>query len=414
MAPKEDTIVKKRKIHAFTSITSNYLPKARVLARSLKSVSPDVCVHLCLNDMPPPGFEMAAEPFDRLILLEDLEIPHKRGWIFGHSLVELCTAVKGFAFTEIFRNTEAEKVFYFDPDIVVFGRFEDLLERLDQGSIMLTPHLTEPEDDLDAVADNEIASLKHGVFNLGFLGVRRTEEGMKFLDWWRSRLYHFCRDDIPGGLFTDQRWVDLAPCFFDGVVILRDPAFNVATWNLTHRLAEGSLETGIFINGSPLGFYHFSGFDSGAQEVMLKKYGRSAPVLFALRQWYVDACEREGQSVLGNRPSVYAAYSNGEIITAHQRAVYRSRPDVQKAFPDPFMADDVNRSYFHWYRAHYGDGSVSSSPMDMTVPYGQTFTEFAVYTKKKIAGSARLPRASKFFLMKAVDAVLAASRPLLS
>jgi len=403
--------LKTPEIHAFTSITSNYLPKARVLARSLKRAYPDVCMHLCLNDLPPPEFAMRSEPFDRLILLEDMEIPNMRGWIFGHSLVELCTAVKGFAFKHIFKTTKAEKIFYFDPDIVVFGRFADLLHQLDRGSILLTPHLTEPEEDVEAVADNEIASLKHGVYNLGFLGVRRTPQGMKFLDWWSSRLYHFCQDDIPGGLFTDQRWVDLAPCFFDEVVILRDPAFNVATWNLTHRVAEGSLETGIRINGKPLGFYHFSGFDSGAQEIMLKKYGRSAGVLFALRQWYVEACKREGQELLGNRASVYARYSNGEIITAHQRAVYRARPDVQKAFPDPFLAEDMNRSYYHWYKAHYGDGGASSAPMGVDVPYSRALSEFALYTKKKILSSPRLPGPCKPFLVKALDAALAVSRP---
>lgn len=371
-------------------------------------------MHLCLNDEPPSDFDLRQEPFDNLIVLDSLDIPNKKGWIFGHSLVELCTAVKGLAFQKIFGETAADKVFYFDPDIVVFGRFDELVAHLERGSILLTPHLTDPEEDLGAVADNEIASLKHGVFNLGFLGIRRTGEGMRFLDWWSARLYHFCRDDIPGGLFTDQRWVDLAPCFFDDMVILRDPAFNVATWNLTHRVAEGSLKTGILINGKPLGFYHFSGFDSGAQEIMLKKYGRSASVLFALRQWYVDACRREGQDLLGARPSVYACYSHGEPITHHQRVVYRSRPDVQKAFPDPFFADDVTRSYFHWYKAHYGNGTNAPRTLTVDAPYKQVFSEFVAYTKKKILGSPRLGRVSKRLLTKAVEAFMTMTRPFLT
>ncbi|MGQ9670535.1 MAG: glycosyl transferase [Desulfosoma sp.] len=403
--------MKPQSIHAFTSITCNYIPKARVLARSLKSVCPDVHMHLCLNDEPPSDFDLRREPFDNLIVLDSLDIPNKKGWIFGHSLVELCTAVKGLAFQKIFRETAADKVFYFDPDIVVFGRFDELAAHLERGSILLTPHLTDPEEDLGAVADNEIASLKHGVFNLGFLGIRRTGEGMRFLDWWSARLYHFCQDDIPGGLFTDQRWVDLAPCFFDEVVILRDPGFNVATWNLSHRHAEGSLKSGIFINGKPLGFYHFSGFDSGAQEIMLKKYAGDKRVLFELRQWYIEACKREGQELLGHRDSVYARYSNGEIISAHQRAVYRTRPDVQKAFPNPFSAEDINRSYYHWYKAHYGDGGTSSTPMGLDVPYRRALWEFASYTKKKIVSSPRLPGFCKPCLVKALEAALAVSRP---
>ena len=38
---------------------------------------------------------------------------------------------------------------------------------------------------------------------------------MKFANWWNNRLQLYCYDDIPRGIFTDQRWVDLAPAYFD-------------------------------------------------------------------------------------------------------------------------------------------------------------------------------------------------------
>jgi hypothetical protein len=130
-------------------------------------------------------------------------------------------------------------VLYFDPDMVLFSRLDDLLAELDQGNVALTPHLTVPESTLDAVRDNEISALKHGVYNLGFLGVRNTEEGRRFARWWADRVYHFCVDDIPGGLFTDQRWIDLAPAMFDGVGILKNSRFNVATWKAISRPGSG-------------------------------------------------------------------------------------------------------------------------------------------------------------------------------
>ena len=34
-------------------------------------------------------------------------------------------------------------------------------------------------------------------------------------DWWCQRAYRFNRDDVPNGLFTDQRWMDLVPALFD-------------------------------------------------------------------------------------------------------------------------------------------------------------------------------------------------------
>lgn len=336
----------------YTSITSNYLPKARVLAASVKRHDAHARFHLLLSDVPPEGFDLAAEPFDTVLGLEDLPIPDRRAWAFKHTLVEMCTAVKGIGAVEIVRRHAPEKLFYFDPDIVVFGGLDGLGRLLDAHEVLLTPHLTDPERTRAGILDNEISALKHGIYNLGFIGLACRGEGLRCLRWWSDRLLEFCRDDIPGGLFTDQRWADLIPAMFDGVRVLREPNYNVATWNLSNRKAQGRAPDAVVINGEPLSFYHFSGFDSGAQETMLGLYGADSPVLFELRRWYIDACERQGQSALGTLPCVYTRYGNGEPITKQQRILYREREDLQRAFPDPFDASDVNRSYFHWYQAN--------------------------------------------------------------
>jgi len=340
-----------RQLHAYTSITANYLPKARVLAESIRRAHPDVTFHLILADNAPVGFHLGSEPFDTVIFAEELPIDDFAQWSFGHSVVELCTAVKGVALEYIFSNFDAEQVFYFDPDMVVFARVEELQERLTHCSLILTPHLTDPETTEAGVLDNEVASLLHGVFNLGFVGVRNCSEGRRFSRWWAQRLLSFCHDDLARGLFTDQKWVNLAPCFFDDVGILRSPAFNVATWNLTNRIATGSLNGGILINREPLGFYHFSGFDSGDQIVMLHRYGQDSPVLYELRDWYIAECERHGQSALGTLKSKYDQFSNGLPIDRGYRLLYRQRIDLQRAFPNPFMVVGSN-CYKAWYDAH--------------------------------------------------------------
>ncbi len=336
-------------IHIFTSITANYLPKARVLATSIKRIHSNVCFHLVLCDITPQALVIENEPFDSIIPIEELPIPNRESWIFKHSIVEMCTGVKGIAFQEIFRRYNCDTILYFDPDIVVLSALNNLLEKLEQSSILLTPHLTTPEQSKEAVLDNEICSLQHGVFNLGFLGVKNSEEGRRFLDWWSNRCLEFCYDDIPGGLFTDQRWIDLVPAFFTEFHVLREPIYNVATWNLTHRTATGTLEQGILVNGEPLCFYHFSGFDSGAQEAMLKRYGSTSPVLFEFREWYIEQCCQMGQEELGQLPCFYSYFDNGQLITKQQRLLYRQRVDLQEAFTHPFSTTDLNHSYYHWY-----------------------------------------------------------------
>jgi len=335
--------------HLFTSITANYLPKARVLGHSAKKLHPNAQFHLVLCDVIPESVVLAEEPFDSIITIEELGIPNLKSWLFQHNIIELCTGVKGIAFDYIFNEFSCEKILFFDPDIVIFSPLDTLIQKLDHHSILLTPHQTVPEQEREAIIDNEIHSLKVGVFNLGFLGIRNSAQGRQFIAWWRDRCLEFCYDDPPNGLFTDQKWVDLAPAFFSDYLVLQDPIYNVATWNLTHRYATGNLEEGIDVNGELMCFYHFSGLDSGAQEFMLNKYGKQSPVLFQLRQWYLQECDRYDQENFSKIPCCYTTFENGEVITKEQRLLYRYRQDLQVAYPDPFVTSDVENSYYHWF-----------------------------------------------------------------
>jgi hypothetical protein len=339
-------------VEVFTSIASNYIPKARVLAHSIKRVLPGSRFTVLISDALPPSFSLESEPFDSVMRLEDLGIPELWQWVFQHSLVELSTAVKGFAMVRLLHQEDCSAVLYFDPDIVVLAPLDGVLEKLESASILLTPHLTEPEVTMEGILDNELSVLQHGVFNLGFVGVKRSPEGIRFAKWWKDRLTYFCHDDIPRGLFTDQRWIDLVPAYFEDIAILRDPVYNVCTWNLNHRRVEGSLGTGLTVNGRRIVFYHFSGLDSGAQQVMLRKYGSEMPPLFELRQWYLAECDRMGQRTYGSIPWAYGTFDNLEPILYLHRKRYRERLDLRNAFPNPFSACDVNRSYFHWFQAN--------------------------------------------------------------
>jgi len=348
-------------MHVFTSITANYLPKAAALAHSVKRVHPEAIFHCLLCDELPPCPAHVTAAFDSVINIRDLPIEQRPRWIFKHRIVELCTAVKGTAFQYIAQKFGAQRIYYFDPDIIVFNRLDALQKKLDTNTILLTPHGYVPETDFQAILDNEHCCLQHGVFNLGFLAVRMEGQGTHFINWWADRLRHACYDDVPAGLFTDQKWVDLAPAFFDDIAILREPQYNVSTWNLTHRVATGQAPDHIQINGQPLVFYHFSGFDSGAQKIMLDRYGRKSPVLYQLRDWYIERCEQLGQSTLGTTPCVHGVFNNGQPVTTPHRLLYRHRLDLMNAFPDPYDTHSPGQSYYHWFQTH-GPGQLENPP----------------------------------------------------
>ena len=161
-------------MHIFTSISLNYLPKARILATSVKRFHPDCTFHLLISDRLSSKnklieeIKLTQEPFDRIVWIDDLDINNIYGWIFKHSIVEICTAVKGPFLQQLIREG-AEKIIYLDPDTVVFNTLDPLISLLDDHAILLTPHLLEYSDYDQSILDNEIMGvMRHGIFNLGF------------------------------------------------------------------------------------------------------------------------------------------------------------------------------------------------------------------------------------------------------
>jgi hypothetical protein len=352
-------------LHIFTSASVNYLPKVRILCRSLRKHHPEATIHFVLADERPDWLATEGEPFDHIVGVGELGIPDFRAWSFAHDVVELSTAIKPFALRHLLGLPGCETVLYFDPDMVVFARGDDILATLGTANLALTPHQTKPEETLEAVLDNEVASLKHGVFNLGFIGVRNTAEGRRFAAWWADRTYHLCRAEVESGLFTDQKWINFAPIFFDGVAILKSPRHNVATWNLTTRRLTGSLESGFEVDGEPLGFYHFTGFDSGAHRIMAVKNAAQSPAVQRLIAWYEREIAVAEDDPISHWPWAFGRFSDGTPIVAAHRLLYREHRDLREAFPDPFDATPGKPTLLRWcdtegklrYPAFFAEGA---------------------------------------------------------
>jgi len=325
----------------FTSICANYISKAKVLANSLKLHNPNFKFAICLveRSIHPSVY---GENIDLVIPVTKLKIPNFERFIFRYNQVEACTAVKGYFFQELLKKFPNEdKFIYLDPDILVMSSFNELDKALAKYSIVLIPHLLEPEQQKGAVLDNEISCLKHGVFNLGFLGLRRSKETSSFLKWWTLRLHEFCFIDFCNGLFTDQKWIDLAPCFFN-VHIFKNSGYDAAPWNLSTRKIYKDKKGIYYSEGKRLAFYHFSGWDSGANEQMTVKYQQKKDEIHGLRKIYLDLLKREGQKEIGSLRWSFNYYDNGEKIKQEHRKVYTSSVFLQKKFSNPFNARSIS------------------------------------------------------------------------
>lgn len=363
----------------FTSITANYFAKARVLCNSLKEHNPQSKFILGISDQIPSFIDLSKEPFDGVVQTKELkEIKNKDSYFFKHTITELCTAVKPLLALDIM-NKYNTNVIYLDPDIGVFNNLNELENMFEDNSILLTPHQYVPENEDIYVRENEILFLKRGTYNFGFFGVKNNDEGKKFLIWWAERLNKYCFDDNLEvrkelehdgllGLFTDQKWGDLIPSFFDNYKVIKEPGYNVCTWNLSSRKVEHIKDNAFKINNKPLFFFHFSGFDSGAHRNELNKslgyYPHNKDVEI-LSKWYSEQLKQHGQKLF-EQIKVPNTYSNGEIINNFERKLYHIRKDVHNLFPNPYQVTD-GLCFYNWVREEYKQYFEKKSIEDKTL-----------------------------------------------
>jgi hypothetical protein len=312
-----------------------------VLAETLRRHHPNWPLWLCLVDQEPLGFafDPVRDQLGGVVRVTQLDIPNLRRQLFTHDLVELCTALKGKMLCRLL-EAGARKVVYLDPDIAVLGNLGEVEALLDSNDIVLTPHQLEPDDHPHAIRDNEMGSLKYGIYNLGFLAVSSTSEGYRFARWWCDRLLEHCYDDVPNGLFTDQRWCDLVPAFFDRVHVLRDPGYNVASWNLSRRPVSIGSDGVVRAAGRPMRFFHFTKVNC-VGELMLERYAEDRIEVFELMEWYRRRLAAHAVVDLPEGWWAYGRYSDGSPIPRSHRRLYRDRPDLQARYPDPFAVGPV-------------------------------------------------------------------------
>ena len=310
----------------FTICSNNYMAMARACIDSARAFHPHADMVVCLVDEPLPATDCVGIGAE-IITVDALAIPHFRSFAFRYDVMELNTAAKPFMFLHLMEERGYDTVLYFDPDIVVYAPLEAALRPLQDGaSLVLTPHVLHPSEGADE--PNDLGFLRAGAYNLGFLGARAGEETRRILHWWSRWLLFNCVNSQPAGLFVDQKFIDLVPAFGANVAILRDPGLNVAYWNLTQRRLgwDGARWT---VDGRPLVFFHFSGFDVDAP-ARLSKYttlfdGNLEPPLRALLQAYEERLSSLGHRRIPHGAYAFARFASGTPIPDVVRRMFRQR-----------------------------------------------------------------------------------------
>ncbi len=240
--------------NAYVSIiSSNYFPQALSLVESFRRIYPQENFTLLVLDIEPIKDQFL--PQTQILTPENLGINPEilKGMRRYYDVVELATSLKPFVLRYLLEEG-FDTATYLDPDILIFGNIEDGIELCSNSGISLTPHRYSPSPSPEEYG-NDLDFLKYGVFNLGYICLNR--DSLIFLKWWSESLIFNCTRYPEDSVFTDQKWIDLVPAYFN-YSLIANVGFNVAPWNLDERQLsfQGAK---IFVNQEKeLAFFHFS------------------------------------------------------------------------------------------------------------------------------------------------------------
>ncbi len=341
-----------------TIIAKNYLAHARVLAESFRETHPDGSVSVLVVDDVDGCFDPADEPFEVLGLDQvGLEDPERMA--ASYDVLELSTAVKPWLLRRLLERQGVDSVTYLDPDIRIFDSLEEVERRARRHEVVLTPHFTAPLP-RDGAKPSEEDILIAGAYNLGFIALGQGPTTEALLDWWSERLENDCVVDPGQGRFVDQRWIDLAPGLWPGIEILRDPGFNLAYWNLASRNLEAH-GSGYRVDGEPLRFFHFSGFDPARPAELSRHQDRievgANPALARICSEYAERLRARGIEQAQGWPYGWEETATGLKLDRAARRLHREAVGTDAIEGSVFTLEGAERFSSHLNGSGNGAGA---------------------------------------------------------
>lgn len=234
-----------------TIATASHINKAVTMLRSFHKFYPDSTLYLfTVTKTPFFATDITCLPVEELFQHDE-----KAGKIvkkYGLDSDETRWSLKPVILSFLLARSPDPKVIYCDCDICFFRKPVQLVDSLDTGGILLTPHWRALHP---TPSEWEFRlNFQDGLFNAGCIAV--NSRGREALDWWVEACLFACEANREKGLWHDQRYLDLMIIHFTEVIICRDKSYNVAEWN--HHERKRFLLAGHPPNQYPITFVHFT------------------------------------------------------------------------------------------------------------------------------------------------------------
>jgi hypothetical protein len=327
----------------FTICANNFLAQALTLRDSFKKYN-SVDFYIFLADRSADQLKIEIE---NLIVLDYSIIPKWEEMAFKYTVQEFICSLKPFCAFYLFNIYD--KVIYFDADIYVTSSLDIIFNWLNDKSFVITPHCIHLSSECNMIAQDE-EYLRSGIYNMGFFAIRKSENGIKMINWWMKKLEDKCYNDLHKSLFVDQHWIDFLPAAFpDEILITHHQGCNMAIWNLLERqlLIDNNkyLVQDIVTNDiKKLLFFHFSGFNPDDKNIIDQKRPEYTieifPFIVSLINEYADLLRINGYEKHSKKIYEFNYFFNGDKISNINRRIYGiliKNTNIQ----DPFSDDGI-------------------------------------------------------------------------
>ncbi len=318
---------------AFTICAKNYTGLALILKKSIERYYTNLKFYIFIADEIDDSFDLPDDTY----ITKDLGIFNENEWnelTFKYDLTEFCTCLKPYIFEWIMNKFESCNVCYLDPDLFFFSSMGSIYSKFIEYDILLTPHLVNISDsDVQQTMERELKFA--GIYNLGFLGLKKNIETIKILKWWQSRLFDKCFACWQRGEFTDQIWMDFITAYYkypEKIYISHDLGWNFAPWNFYERKFIGNSEVclrEVPELQEPIVFVHYSGLNYRKliEGIIFQKTDTHSFISEDIENLLLVYGKfiKENESILLkylNLTYSYNYFSNGESINPFLRRIY--------------------------------------------------------------------------------------------
>ena len=209
-----------------TYFDHNYLPRGLALYHSLQRHAPGARLWvLCLSEACHRALLALDLPNLLAVRMADFEAANAdvAATRSSRSQIEYYfTCSPAWILFVLESNPDAEWATYLDSDLFFFASPDPIYEEMKDAAFGIIPH---------RFSRGLEGQRRFGLYNVGWVSVRRRDDGIAALRWWRERCIEWCYDRVEGDRFADQRYLDRLPEMFGGVHVISHLGANLAPWN---------------------------------------------------------------------------------------------------------------------------------------------------------------------------------------